>query len=333
MDLTLLKEYLQSQNLPSYRFNQIAKNYFSARYSSFEEMTDLSKDLRSSLASRFSLYCLSEDSRLTGHNTQKSRLLLADGSLIETVLMDYDNWLTACISSQVGCPMACQFCATGKMGFKRNLTVEEIIDQILYWNHLLYPKYVGRIVFMGMGEPFLNWDNLLAALKTINDKNGLNIGSRKISISTAGIAPKIIEFADLDTEINLAVSLHSPSQKTRSKIMPIAAQYDIETLFEACSHYVKTTKRQLFFEYALMDGINDTTKDCLELIKLLKSNRLYFLNIIPLNRVSGGLKPSQKSNVAAFLQTLDRYQIPYTVRHSFGSEINSACGQLITPGL
>ena len=170
--------------------------------------------------------------------------------------MDYGDWLTACLSSEVGCPLNCAFCATGKMGFKRNLTAEEMLDQILYWNHKIFPKYIGRLVFMGMGEPFLNWDNLLTTLKII--KENLDIGSRKISISTAGIIPKIYEFTDLNTEINLALSLHAPDQETRQKIMPIALQYHFDDLIKSLNYYTAHTRRQLFLEYALIDNINDS---------------------------------------------------------------------------
>jgi 23S rRNA (adenine2503-C2)-methyltransferase len=157
MDLSKLKSFLQSQNLPDFRFRQIAKNYYSGRYNSFDQMTDLSKDLRSQLSQNFNLLSVSEVKTVGDKSVQKTLLKLSDGQAIETVLMDYEDWITACVSSQVGCPLGCKFCATGKMGFIRNLTADEIIDQILFWNQKIYPKFVGRVVFYGMGEPFLNW--------------------------------------------------------------------------------------------------------------------------------------------------------------------------------
>jgi len=244
VDVIAVDNYLNSLNLPDFRHRQILKNYYSGRYQKFSEMTDLPKDLRTNLEAEFRLLSVSEINLKKGTDTQKSVLKLSDNLAIESVLMDYDQWITACVSSQVGCPLACTFCATGKMGFKRNLSIEEIIDQIIYWNNKLSSlrgtssdeaiskrsprpfgsrdnaRYVGRIVFMGMGEPFLNWDNLMGALKIIREN--LKIGSRKISISTAGIIPKIYEFADLNTEINLAISLHAPNQTVRETIMPIA---------------------------------------------------------------------------------------------------------------
>ena len=325
MDVKAVQSYLSSLNLPQYRQKQILKNYFSGRYTSFLEMTDLPKDLRLDLEKNFSLLSLQESKLVTETNTQKALLTLKDKLAIESVLMDYDEWLTACLSSQVGCPLNCAFCATGKMGFKRNLTSQEMIDQIIYWNHKIFPKYIGRLVFMGMGEPFLNWDNLLLALKTI--KENLEIGARKISISTAGVIPKIYEFADLNTEINLAISLHAPDQLSREKIMPIALQYHFDDLIKSLNYYTAHTRRQLFLEYALIDGINDSELHLNKLITLLKSNRLFYLNLIPLNPVKGGLNPSSKLEI--FSKELAKNHLNFSLRRSLGQSSNSACGQLI----
>lgn len=326
MDIGKVQKYLSSLNLPEYRQKQIIKNYFSGRYHSFLEMSDLPKQLRLDLEKNFSLLSLSESKLITDIDTQKALLTLKDNLAIESVLMDYGDWLTACVSSQVGCPLNCAFCATGKMGFKRNLTSEEMLDQILYWNHKIFPQYIGRLVFMGMGEPFLNWDNLLVTLKII--KENLNIGSRKISISTAGIIPKIYEFADLDTEINLALSLHAPDQETRQQIMPIALKYHFPDLIKSLNYYTAHTRRQLFLEYALIDNVNDSQDHLKNLITLLKSNRLFYLNLIPLNPVKGGLNPS--SNLNLFADTLEKNHLNFSLRRSLGKSSNSACGQLIT---
>lgn len=327
MDLAAVKDFLASQNQPAFRLKQIVKNYYSGRYSSFDDMTDLSKSLRQQLSEKFALYSVGEDKILHSGETTKARLKLADDKMIETVLMDYGDWLTACISCQVGCPLGCAFCATGKMGFNRNLAAQEIVDQVLYWNHRLYPKYIGRIVYMGMGEPFLNWDNLVESLNIL--RYDLEIGQRKISISTAGIVPKIIEFADMNTEINLAISLHAPDQATREKIMPVAKQYDFEELKAACHYYVQQTKRQLFFEYVMVKDINDTSTHLAKLITFIKSHPLFFLNLIPLNNVLGGLPPSPPSTISHFESVLTKNFVPYTVRQSLGQSIDSACGQLI----
>jgi len=339
VDVKAVQSYLSSLNLPQYRQKQILKNYFSGHYATFLDMTDLPKDLRLDLEKNFSLLSVKESKIIIDTDTQKALLTLKDNLAIESVLMDYDDWLTACLSSQVGCPLNCAFCATGKMGFKRNLTAEEIVDQILYWKNILSnpnkPPFLKggarraedlkRLVFMGMGEPFLNWDNLLVTLKII--KENLNIGSRKISISTAGIIPKIYEFADLNTEINLAISLHAPDQATRQKIMPIALEYHFDDLIKSLNYYTAHTRRQLFLEYALIDGINDSEFHLNKLITLLKSNRLFYLNLIPLNPVSGGLNSSSKINL--FSDTLSKNHLNYSFRRSLGQSTNSACGQLI----
>ena len=329
MDLNQLKTFLDSQNLPAFRFRQIVKNYYSGRYSNFDQMTDLSKDLRAKLSQEFPLLSVSETKTIGDNSVQKTLLKLSDDQSIETVLMDYEDWITACVSSQVGCALNCQFCATGKMGFKRNLTADEIVDQIIFWNQKIYPQFVGRIVFMGMGEPFLNWDNLLTALKIINSPDGLNIGARKISISTAGVADKIIEFTRLDTQINLAISLHSANQKYRESIMPIARQFNLDELKKACLYYVNHTNRQLFFEYALTNQ-NISQTDAKLLADFIHSHRLFFVNLIPLNPVDGGLTPASKDQQKLFMSYLNQYQVEYSLRRSFGQSYSAACGQLAT---
>ncbi|MFA7676474.1 MAG: 23S rRNA (adenine(2503)-C(2))-methyltransferase RlmN [Candidatus Shapirobacteria bacterium] len=329
MDLSLLKKTLDELKLPSFRYRQIVKNYYSGRYLNFDQMTDLSLDLRQKLSQTFSLLSISEETVVGDESTQKALLKLSDGQKIESVFMDYEDWLTVCVSSQVGCPLACSFCATGKMGFKRNLIAGEIVDQILYWNQKIYPKYIGRVVFMGMGEPFLNWENVLEAINIINSKDGLNIGARKISISTAGVVNKIIEFANLDIQINLAVSLHSVDQKTRESFMPIAKKYSLLELKNACNYYVGKTNRQLFFEYALMSE-NTSQNDAKLLVNFIKSNRLFFLNLIPLNLVDGGMTPATKKQQEFFIDYLNKFGVEYSLRRSFGQKLNAACGQLAT---
>jgi 23S rRNA (adenine2503-C2)-methyltransferase len=327
MDLSLLKKTLDSLELPAFRYRQIVKNYYSGRFLNFDQMTDLSLPLRQKLTETLPLLSVVEKTIIGNESTQKALLELSDGQKIESVFMDYEDWLTACVSSQVGCPLNCSFCATGKMGFKRNLTAEEIVDQILYWNQKIYPKYIGRVVFMGMGEPFLNWDNVLEAINIINSDEGLNIGARKISISTAGVADKIIEFANLDTQINLAISLHSANQEIRESFMPIAKQYNLVELKKSCLYYVSKTNRQLFFEYALM-AENTSQNDAKLLADFLKSHHLFFLNLIPLNPVSGGMTPATKDQEKIFMNYLNNFGIEYSLRRSFGQDLNAACGQL-----
>jgi 23S rRNA (adenine2503-C2)-methyltransferase len=322
MDLSLVKAYLVDNHHPEYRFRQIVKNYYSGKYQKFEDMTDLSLPLRQELDKQFTLSSVKLENLLQDKFSQKALLGLQDELKIETVLMNYGQWTTACISSQVGCPLGCVFCATGKMGLKRNLTVDEIVDQILFWKN---KHEVNRLVFMGMGEPFLNWDNLITSLTII--KKELTIGSRKISISTAGVAPRIVDFANLNTEINLAISLHSADQATRELMMPIAKQYSLNELNKSLDYYTKTTNRQVFFEYLLAKDVNDSPYHLDLLIDFINSNKLFYLNLIPLNPIKGGLTPSTK--LEYFQNELTKAHVNYSVRHSIGQSINSACGQLI----
>lgn len=353
MDISSIQKFLEKENLPKFRLQQIKKAYFVDLVDSWEEIFTLPKDLRDKLSKEFSFSSVSLDKlqstspRLRGPGqTQKALLRLSDGMKVESVLMDYppssssaglrrdfaslrDGWLTACLSTMVGCPLGCLFCATGKMGWQRNLTVEEMVDQIVFWNRLLKPtgKKVSHLVFMGMGEPFLNWENLWQAIEIIQDKDGLNIGDRKISISTAGIVDKINRFSQMNNQINLAISLHSPIQEKRERLMPVAKTNSLDKLMEASLNYVKKTGRKLFFEYALMGGWNDSDEDALALSKLMRKSYLFHLNLIHLNEVVDGLKPSVRER--EFVAVLDKKHVPYTIRKSFGGEISAACGQLV----
>lgn len=329
MDLKKAEKYLIFKKQSTFRLNQIKEAFYQKSFSGFGEITNLSKDLRDNLSKEFPWLLVKEVKKQGGLKNQviKSLLELQDGLQIESVLMVYRDWISACLSVMVGCPLNCSFCATGQMGFKRNLSLYEIVDQIVYWNLFLKPeqKRVDRIVFMGMGETFLNWDNVWEAIKIINAKDCLNIGQRHITVSTAGIISKIYEFADLDTEINLAISLHSPFQDQREKIMPIAKENRLKELMKASDYYVRKTNRKLFFEYALIDKFNDRSLDASEL-KNIFNNKLFHLNIINLNPAETNLKPSD--NLKEFSELLDINHLRYTIRRSLGSEINAACGQL-----
>jgi len=220
------------------------------------------------------------------------------------------------------------------MGFKRNLSVEEIVDQLLFWRcHLSEngsPQKISRVVFMGMGEPFLNWDNLVASLKIINSPSGCFIGQRKISVSTAGIVPRIYDFTRLNTQINLAISLHSLKNHVRTSLMPVNRQFPLPVLLDACFNYVEQTKRQLFFEYVLIRDVNDSPSDLSLLIDFLRSHRLFFLNLIPANPVLSKIVPSPPQTVNRFTRTLSRLGPNFTLRRSLGADISAACGQLAT---
>lgn len=329
MDLKKVEEYLIFKKQPGFRLKQIKEAFYQKNLSDFGEVTNLPQDLRNNLSKEFP-WLLVKEIKTKGSlkkGVVKSLLELPDHLRIESVLMVYRDWISACLSVMVGCPLGCTFCATGQSGFKRNLSLYEIVDQIVYWNLILKPekKKVSRIVFMGMGEPFLNWENVWEAIKIINAKDCLNIGQRHITVSTAGIIAKIYEFADLDTEINLAISLHSPFQDQREKIMPTAKENRLKELMKASDYYVRKTNRKLFFEYALIDEFNDRSLDASELKKFF-DNKLFHLNIITLNPAETNLKSSD--NLKEFSELLDINHLRYTIRRSLGSEINAACGQL-----
>lgn len=325
MDLQKLKQYLEDCGQPGFRYRQIEEAYFSGKYNNFDQLTNISKELRNELKSAFKFETIVGSKILKSHDSLKAKLELEDGNCIETVLMKYKEFNSVCVSCQVGCAMGCKFCATGKMGFKRNLNHLEIIDQVLFWRHLGYDT--DRIVYMGMGEPFLNWKEVEQSIILIHDK--LNIGWRKISISTAGIRDGINKFTKFNKEVNLAISIHSLDQKVRKSIMPGAGKYPLDLLLADIDRYVAIRKRQVFFEYALISGVNDNLTDAIKLAKLINSNKLYYLNLINLNPVAGSnLKPSFKIN--DFVKIFDKYRVKYSVRRSLGRDIQGACGQLVT---
>lgn len=325
MNVVKVSQYLLKIGEPKFRLNQILESYYLAKFKSFDEMTNIGKTLRQKLSHNFNFLAVTEDDTIESKNSLKARLKLADSLQIETVLLKYKEWNTVCVSTQVGCAMGCTFCATGSMGFKRDLTTEEIVDQVIYWKQKGFDT--SRIVFMGMGEPFMNWQNVRQALEGIN--SNLKIGWRKMTISTVGIIKGIEEFIDWGQQVNLAVSLHSLNQGIREKIMPSAKIYKLNDLMKSCHKYANQTKRLLFFEYALMDGVNDTDGDAHKLADLVNSNKLFFANIIKFNQVKNSkINPSRRTDL--FCKILDSDGVKYSRRMSMGSEIKGACGQLIS---
>jgi len=325
MNVVKVIEYLLKIGEPKFRLNQILESYYLAKFKSFDEMTNISKDLRQKLSDNFNFLSVEEDGIVESKNSIKARLKLIDNLQIETVFLKYKEWNTVCVSTQVGCAMGCTFCATGQMGLKRNLTCEEIIDQIIYWKQK--GVEVDRIVFMGMGEPFLNWLNVKKAIEEIHDN--LKIGWRKMTVSTVGVINGIRDFTSWEKEVNLAISLHSLNQGIREKIMPSAKVHKLNELVKSCHRYTNQTKRLLFFEYALMDGVNDTDTDAQKLADLVNSNKLFFANIIKLNSVKNSkINPSKRT--VQFCRILDSNRVKYSRRMSMGGEIKGACGQLIS---
>lgn len=319
------------ENEPKYRFNQATKSIFQDLIKSWKEAIGLPLPLREKLDKEFPIEISAETFASKDKNTVKTLITLEDGLEVETVLMHHsDKRNTVCVSSQVGCPMNCSFCATGKMGFKRNLEVWEILEQILFFARYLKDlgEKITNIVFMGMGEPFLNYQNIMSAIKILNDKNGFNLGARHISISTCGVIEGIERLADENLQINLAISLHAPDNETRSKIMPANKDYPIEKILKAVDEYIKKTNRQVMFEYLMLRDVNDSEEHARSLAKLMRKP-LYMVNLISYNP-TGLFDPSPASQIKKFREVLEREGITVTQRHEFGQDIQGACGQLAT---
>lgn len=265
----------------------------------------------------------------------KALITLDDGLPVETVLMKHQGRQTICVSSQIGCPLGCLFCATGQMGFKRNLTAEEIAEQILFWARYLKKENqkITNVVFMGMGEPFLNYDEVMAAIKILNDKDGLNIGSRHIAVSTVGIPEGIEKFAGEPLQVNLAISLHAATDKLRSQIVPINKKYPLKDVLRAAQQYIKKTNRKLMFEYIMIKDVNDLDQCACDLALLLKNfpRHLIMINLIRYN-LTGQFSPSLPERVKKFKQILIDNGLQATERYHFGGDIKGACGQLAAAG-
>ena len=299
---------------------------------SWDDFSTLPKTLRESLEKEFSLNSLKKIESVFSNDLQTEKVLfqLDDSYFIESVLLRKDDRLTLCISSQSGCPVGCVFCATGNLGFKRNLTSGEIIEQVIFFINALKPQgeKLTNIVLMGMGEPFLNYENTITAVDRLNDADGLNIGARRITISTIGIIDKIKEFSEKELQINLSISLHAPNDQLRQQLVPLAKKYPIKELIEACRFYIAKTNRRITFEYVMIKGINDSPKFASELFSLLRGLNCH-LNLIPLNpnmHFSG--KPSDPSTIREFGRILIEKGIAASIRDSQGSDIQAGCGQL-----
>ncbi len=325
MNLEILKKELE--DYPDYRLNQAKEAVYSNLIKDWSEATNLPKELRENLSKEISLKIKADLISSKDKKTNKTKIILSDNLRIESVLMDYDEFSTVCISTQVGCALGCQFCATGNIGFFRDLTVSEILNQLLFFKRKFRDKKIKNIVFMGMGEPFLNYQNLMEAIKVINHPKYFNIGARNISISTVGIPEGIKKLSKENLQLNLAISLHFSSNEKRSKFMPINKKYNIENVLRAVDYYIKETNRKVMFEYLLLEDINDTKKDALELAKMLK-NRLHHLNLIEYNQTTN-LKGSSNKKIEEFRKILQNAKINVTRRKSFGKEIDGGCGQLI----
>lgn len=340
MNITKLNQILTLE--PKYRYAQVNKAIFQDYISSWEDASILPKSLREKLNEECPLDIEAEVISTPGASKSKKALItLSDGEVIETVLISQRGKplenkekalprYTVCVSSQVGCPLACVFCATGKFGFKRNLNAEEIIEQVVFWSRYLKNEGKGgkvdNLVFMGMGEPFLNYDQFIKAVKFINNPETLNIGSRRISVSTAGLTEGIKRLSGEKMQINLAISLHAANDNARRDLMPIAKKYSIHEIIKAVDNYIIKTGRRVMFEYLMIKGVNDSEENALELAKLM-NRPLYLVNLIPYNQ-TGRFQPSSREKIDKFKKILENNDVPVTVRLSFGSDILAACGQL-----
>lgn len=376
MDLKKLEQIVEKKGLPKFRLAQIKKAVFQDGIASFSEITTIPKNLREFLEREIKILSFEVENVLEAKDGQSIKALLRlrschselvseselsssekilkqvqddkQGDLIETVLISPKPGIwSACISCQVGCQMGCRFCATGKMGFKRDLTAEEITDQILFWKQYLKNNYqsfrisdlgfrnsdvsVGNIVYMGMGEPFNNWEEVRESIKILTDKELFGFGSRSLSVSTSGIADGIMRMANEFPQVNLAISLHFASDEKRDRYMPVNKKDNLEALKNALQKYFQITKRKVFLEYIMLDGINDAALDAKRLAEYIKSIgniHLLHVNLIRYNTTSDDLKPSTKDRTLRFRNELEKFHIHATIRKSLGDEIKGACGQL-----
>jgi 23S rRNA (adenine2503-C2)-methyltransferase len=327
-----LIDTLKSIGEPAYRADQVWDGFYRHLAKEPVEITTLSTKLHQVLSNSFVFTSLNPVTKVESKDGQTTKTLfnLPDGRSIESVLMRYEERNTLCISSQAGCAMGCVFCATGQMGFNRNLTSGEIIEQVLYYARelALENHVVTNIVIMGMGEPFHNYEAVLAAIHRLNDPKGFNLGARRFTISTVGIVPGIQKFTSEKSQVNLAVSLHASNDQLRSSLIPANRKYPLSDIIAACRDYVEQTHRRITFEWALIQGVNDSVKDAEELAELAKG-LLCHVNIIPLNPTKAYAgKNTSHERAVAFQTALTSKGIPCTIRLRRGVEINAGCGQL-----
>jgi 23S rRNA (adenine2503-C2)-methyltransferase len=336
LDTARFQKAAEEFRLPAYRLKQVREWVYSRFVNDFQQMSNLPQALREALAGKYQItssQVVAE--RRTGDGTVKLLIQYPDGAKIEAVIMTYRDWSSACLSTQVGCAMGCVFCATGPLGFERNLTREEMAEE--FWHCCRYAqdkslKPIRNIVLMGIGEPLANFQNVVGLINVASDPELFKIGQRRITLSTVGLVDQINSLAQLNLSITLAVSLHGPSDKLRNQLMPITRKYPLQELLAACRNYTVITGRRVTFEYLMLDGVNDTDRHARELGKLLKGMNC-LVNLIPFNEVPGtSLCSSRRIN--EFHRLAEQAGLNVTIRRSLGAEINAACGQLRrgTPG-
>ena len=327
-NLEELKQELISIGEKPFRAEQIFKWIYQENVTSFDEMTNLSLELREKLKQNYSL-CIFNILRKqeSSDGTIKYLFDVLDGNAIETVLMKYHHGYSLCVSTQIGCKMGCKFCASTGIAFARNLTSGEIVEELLAVERDQNIK-ISNVVYMGIGEPLDNYDNVVNSIRIINNPKGINIGARHISVSTSGLVPNIYRLAEENIQCTLSISLHATNNEKRSSMMPVNNRYPIEELIKACKDYIAKTNRRISFEYALAKDNNDNLEDAKGLVKLLKG-MLCHVNLIPINKIeNGAFDKSSNENIIKFRDYLNEHGIVATIRRELGSDIDAACGQL-----
>jgi len=325
--------WLKERKEPGYRLGQFKRAFYQDFALGWADLTTYPKALREAAAAEFAWDALkvADEKMDPTDGTYKVLFACDDGSQMEAVLMRHETGRnTVCVSSQVGCPMGCSFCATGKLGLKRNLTADEIVEQVIHMARILQKEdsHVTNVVYMGMGEPFNNYAAVMESIRILNDPEGFGLGARHMTVSTCGIVPGILKFADEDLQVNLAISLHAPTDEIRNKIMPVNKAYPLAKLMAAVGEYAAKTNRKVLFEYLMLKDVNDSL-DCAEgLGDLMEQNkRLYQVNLIKYHS-TGGFEATERDARQEFMDLLKRRGIKVTFRVSFGEEIDAACGQL-----
>ncbi len=322
-----LENYFESIGEKKFKATQVYEWLYQKRVSSFAMMSNIKKELQKKLANEFTFSSITLEKKEVDDLTEKYLFRLKDNEKIEAVLMRHDYGISACVSSQVGCNMGCAFCESGRLKKIRNLEPEEIVLQILGIEQIIKQR-IKRVVIMGIGEPLDNYDNIIKFIKIINDAKGISLGARHITLSTCGIIPKIQELMHFNIQINLAISLHAPTNQLRNRLMPVNKMYNIDMLIPVLKEYIKVTNRRVTIEYVMLNMVNDTEDCALKLAKLLKGMNIY-VNLIPYNETKHlEFTKSSKERITKFYDILKKNHINVTIRKEFGKKISAACGQL-----
>lgn len=322
-----LEDYFLSIGEKKFKARQIYDWLYIKNVNDFYKMTNINKSLQEKLSNTFSLEFIKIIKKQENELTSKYLFLLLDGNYIEAVLMRHDYGISVCVSSQVGCNMGCKFCESGRLKKVRDLEAYEIVEQIILIQNDIKER-IDSVVIMGIGEPFDNYDNIMKFIRIINNPFGINIGARHITVSTSGLVPKIKKFMNEDLQVNLAISLHAPSDEIRNKIMPVNKAYSISELIDTLKEYIKKTNRRVTIEYVMLNSVNDSYENAISLANLLRGMNVY-VNLIPYNETSHiEFKKSSKDVIMKFYDTLKKNGINVTIRREFGSGIDAACGQL-----